>query len=154
MGSIFYLSLHFHENKMCAMYIKILEANTGSFIVKKKDKLRFNVTALPNNASAEYKFRAKSLNGVNHDWIIKNQNGKTKEILITLRKLDLLKNDPIIGRVRINVEDLPANQISHMCVDMTHNNERVDCGQIRLMIHNCMDNARPFAAPSISNWRA
>lgn len=136
------------------IYIRVLQVSHGSFPVKPTDTLRINITKLPGNSHRSYKFQEKDRYQVNHVWKLQNYSGKTKKILITLRKKDFWNLDPIIGRIIIPLNKMPLNQVAQMVFDLncTMQNPSIDKAQMRLELHRCNDHSYPFNGPTVPVW--
>lgn len=130
-----------------SLYVKVQQVNTGSYKCKPDDKLRINITTMPEQRAEEFIFDYKDCLKVNHVWSFDDSCDRITQLLVTLRKKSFLEADPIIGKFALNLTRMPDNRVIPLILDLEYREKRTNCGQMRLELHLLTKGGTPFMGP-------
>lgn len=86
--------------------IHILSFNVKNSQLKENDEVRVSFTTFPEKVKEHFCIKAKKMNYVNHVFAL-NITKETKAILLVFRRKNFLLNDPIIGCLTLQMNEIP-----------------------------------------------
>lgn len=134
---------------MAHVYLRVLEASTGSFYLKENDEVRICVTILPGHERKAKYFPAKKLHHLDSQWEFEILLGKAEQLMVSLRKKDWILTNPLIGVAVLDISMFELNKVSDVVVIANRRKKALDYASIRMQVHLDTIGNRPFAAEEV-----
>lgn len=94
---------------MYGLNIHLISFRLNSQICNQRDKIRVNITTIPEENKDSFEISAKQIHNAHHFFSV-NITDQTKKIIFVFRRKSFLQNDPIIASTIVHSNEFPKSK--------------------------------------------